>query len=114
MSDKMTVIDNIQNRIFTIRNMQVMIDRDLAELYQVETKALNQVVKRNINRFPGDFHFQLSKTERQELVTNCDRFLIIDDKTVYRFGASLKDLGKKWFAFFKINIDAGEMINKLK
>ncbi len=43
-----------------------------------------------------------------------DRFLIIDNKTVYHIGASLKDLGKKWFAFSKINIDAEEMIAKLK
>ena len=42
-----------------------------------------------------------------------DRFLIIDNKTVYHIGASLKDLGKKWFAFSKINIDALEMIDKL-
>ena len=42
-----------------------------------------------------------------------DRFLIIDNKTVYHIGASLKDLGKKWFAFSKINIDANYLINKL-
>jgi hypothetical protein len=51
-----------------------MIDRDLAELYQVETKVLNQAVKRNINRFPVVFRFQLSNKELIELVTNCDRF----------------------------------------
>jgi len=43
-----------------------------------------------------------------------DRFLIIDNKTVYHFGASLKDLGKKWFAFTQMNINAGEMLSKLK
>ena len=51
-----------------------MIDRDLAELYGVETKRLNEQVKRNIERFPGHFRFQLSNQERNELVANCDRF----------------------------------------
>ncbi len=68
------LIKDIQNRIFTIRGLQVMIDRDLAELYEVSTKVLNQAVKRNIARFPGTFRFQLSETEKTELVTNCDRF----------------------------------------
>jgi thiamine biosynthesis lipoprotein ApbE len=51
-----------------------MLDRDLAELYRVETKVLNQAVKRNIKRFPSDFMFQLTQKEKDELVTNCDRF----------------------------------------
>ena len=67
-------IEQIQNRIFTFREIQVMIDRDLAELYQVETKVLNQAVKRNIERFPDMFRFQLNDSEKKELVTNCDRF----------------------------------------
>ena len=66
--------EDIQDRIFTIRSVQVMIDRDLAEMYQVETKVLNQAVKRNINRFPPLFRFQLNEAEKTELVTNCDRF----------------------------------------
>ena len=66
--------NEIQNRILTIKNQQVMIDRDLAELYEVETKVLNQAVKRNIERFPSNFMFQLSDDEKNELVTNCDRF----------------------------------------
>ncbi len=64
----------IENRIFTIRDCQVMIDRDLAEMYQVETKVLNQAVKRNLERFPAAFRLQLNNTEKKELVTNCDRF----------------------------------------
>ncbi|MDD5672618.1 MAG: ORF6N domain-containing protein [Chitinivibrionales bacterium] len=55
--------DGIQNRIYSIRGIQVMIDRDLAELYQVETKALNQAAKRNIDRFPNGFMFQLTSGE---------------------------------------------------
>lgn len=59
---------NIQGLIFTIRGNQVMIDRDLAELYGVEIRVLNQAVKRNIMRFPENFRFQLSKKEYQEFL----------------------------------------------
>ncbi len=71
----------IQNRIFTFRNKQVMVDRDLAELYQVETKVLNQAVKRNIKRFPESFRFQLNADEKEQLVTNCDRFKTLKHST---------------------------------
>ena len=57
----------IQNKIVVLRNQQVMIDRDIAELYGVETKVLNQAVKRNIERFPERFMFQLTKDEQQEI-----------------------------------------------
>ncbi|WP_297181275.1 ORF6N domain-containing protein [uncultured Phocaeicola sp.] len=53
----------IQNKIFEVRGCRVMLDLHLAELYQVETRALKQAVKRNIDRFPGDFMFELSKDE---------------------------------------------------
>ncbi|MBQ8032744.1 MAG: ORF6N domain-containing protein [Elusimicrobiaceae bacterium] len=65
-------IVSIEPRILTIRGQKVMLDRDLAALYGVATKALNQAVKRNIKRFPAHFMFQLSRQEKQELVTNCD------------------------------------------
>ena len=65
---------HIESQIFTIRGLQVMIDRDLAEMYQVETKVLNQAVKRNLERFPIQFRFQLTENEKTELVTICDRF----------------------------------------
>ena len=55
----------IQNKIYEIRGQKVMIDRDLAEMYGVQTKALNQAVKRNIERFPEDFMFQLTTVETQ-------------------------------------------------
>ena len=58
---------NIETKILTIRNQQVMIDRDLAELYGVETKRLNEQVKRNIERFPERFMFQLSDIEFESL-----------------------------------------------
>ena len=57
MVKKLIATNSIENRIFTIRDQKVMIDRDLAELYEVETKRLNEAVKRNIERFPPDFMF---------------------------------------------------------
>ncbi len=71
----------IESRIFVIRGFQVMVDRDLAELYQVETKRLNEQVKRNIERFPRDFRFVLSGDEKNELVANCDRFKTLKHST---------------------------------
>lgn len=63
-----------EDKIFTIRGMQVIVDRDLAELYGIETKRLNQQANRNVERFPPSFRFQLSVGERDELVANCNRF----------------------------------------
>ena len=57
----------VMNKIYVIRNQKVMLDRDLAELYQVETKVLNQQVKRNLKRFPDDFMFQLTQSEFENL-----------------------------------------------
>ncbi|MBI5462409.1 MAG: ORF6N domain-containing protein [Gammaproteobacteria bacterium] len=65
-------IEPIASRILSIRSQKVMIDADLAELYGVPTKALNQAIKRNPARFPDDFVFQLTAEEKQEVVTNCD------------------------------------------
>lgn len=59
-------------KIFQIRQQKVMLDFDLASLYEVETRALKQAVRRNPARFPEDFMFQLTKTEWQELITVCD------------------------------------------
>lgn len=72
--DALVVQGEISSKILTLRGQQVMLDRDLAELYQVETRALNQAVKRNIDRFPDDFMFQLSKNEfenwKSQIVTS--------------------------------------------
>ena len=62
----------IENKIHTIRNVKIILDRDLAELYEVETKRLNEQVKRNIERFPEGFMFQLTEIEKNELVAKCD------------------------------------------
>ena len=66
-------LQTIQSKIYDIRGQKVMLDFDLAELYEVENRALKQAVKRNIDRFPVDFMFQLTKSEWQELITNCDK-----------------------------------------
>ncbi len=202
--DKLIAIDklDIQNKIFTIRGEQVMLDSDLATLYGVETKRINEAVRNNIDKFPSDFYFELSKKEDEllrskfstfkenlknrkyaskvfteqgvymlatvlkskvatdvtisiirtfsqmrkllndnilftqqlknletqqltyELKTDeklehifkesHDRFMIIDEHEVYHLGASLKDLGKKWFAFSKFDEGAVEMLGRLK
>ena len=65
--DISSILPEIENRIFTIRGLSVMLDSDLAKLYGVETKYLNKVVKRNINRFPEWFMFQLTYTEWENL-----------------------------------------------
>ena len=62
-SDQLITVDNIESLIKVIRGQQVMLDHDLAALYGVETKRLNEQVKRNIKRFPEDFMFQLTKDE---------------------------------------------------
>jgi hypothetical protein len=67
-------VENITSKIFMIRGFKVMLDRDLADLYGVNTKALKQAVKRNIDRFPSDFMFKLNKEEfthwRSQIVTS--------------------------------------------
>jgi hypothetical protein len=135
--------ESIREKIYSVRGFQVMLDRDLAELYGVETKYLNRVMKRNSERFPGSFCFQLNETEyhslRCQFVTikndgrgqhrkyleqyepvevlefdnSHDRFIVIDEKIIYHLGASLKDLGKKWFGFSKMDIEAVEMLTRL-
>jgi len=62
----------IMSKVFIIRDQRVMIDSDIAELYGVTTKRLNEAVKRNFKRFPIDFMFQLTINEKEELVANCD------------------------------------------
>ena len=101
--DNLIPESEIENMIFSIRGIQVMVDRDLAMLYGVETKVLNQALKRNINRFTERFRFQLSQNETSELVTNCDRLQ----------NASLKDLGKKWFSFSKMENTIDLLIAKM-
>ena len=74
MTEKKSVIpvEKIERRILQIRGEKVIIDADLAEFYCVPTKRLNEQVKRNKERFPADFMFQLSTNEKKEVVANCD------------------------------------------
>ena len=88
MNNTIEIIDNnqeIQSKIYNIRGLQVMIDRDLAELYNVETKRLNEQVRRNIKRFPEKFRFQLNEKEKNELVANCDRFKTLKHSTSFPY-----------------------------
>lgn len=145
----------IESLIHVIRGQQVMLDSDLARLYGVETRRLNEQVKRNIERFPDDFLIQLTKEETQDLMSQIatsslksqnvisswggsrkppyaftengvamlssvlrsktaidDRFLIIDD-TLYHIGASIKDLGKKLFAFSKMETSPDVILDNI-
>lgn len=76
--------ETIINKIYEIRDLKVMLDSDLADLYEVETKVLNQAVKRNINRFPQDFMFQLTKKEYENLRSQLVTFNKIDGKGNFR------------------------------
>ena len=64
--------EQIEKAILVIRDHRVLLDSDLARIFGVSTKQLNQQVKRNISRFPADFMFKLTKKEKEEVVTNCD------------------------------------------
>ena len=75
--------ERIERAILLIRSERVMLDSDLAELYGVETKRLNEQVKRNPRRFPADFMFQLTEPEKLKVVANCDHLKSL------RFSASL-------------------------
>jgi hypothetical protein len=68
----MVPVERIESRILLLRGHKVMLDRDLAVVYGTTTKALNQAVKRNADRFPADFMFQLTRQEKHEVVTDCD------------------------------------------
>jgi len=74
MQNQLIPIQTIENKILVIRNQRVMLDSHLAQLYEVSTKVLNQAIKRNIDRFPQDFMFQLSQEEwnslRSQIVTS--------------------------------------------
>ena len=84
MADTKSIVQvgTIQNRILLIRGEKVIVDSDLAEFYGISTKVLNQAVRRNIERFPDDFMFQLTKKEKSEVVTNCDHLEKLKYSTV--------------------------------
>ena len=77
--DALVPIEGIKELIYTVRGVQVMLDRDLARLYQVETRVLNQAVKRNINRFPERFMFQLTEEEARLLFQSRSQFVTLNE-----------------------------------
>jgi hypothetical protein len=112
-------LEKIENKIFLIRGLKVMIDRDLAELYGVDTKVLNQSVKRNIDRFPEDFMFRLKLVEYNELVTNCDRFASLKHSSAmsYAFteqGVAMLSSVLKSSKAIKVNIAIMRVFVKIK
>lgn len=89
--NKLLAAEAIATRIIEIRGKKVMLDRDLARLYGVPVKVLNQAVKRNIRRFPADFMFQLTKTEKDKVVTICDHLRAL--KFSYQFPYAFTEQG---------------------
>lgn len=89
-----TDIEVIKHRIYEVRGLRVMLDRDLAELYGVETKRLNEAVRRNIERFPEDFMFKLNKSEwvflRSQIATLNESALITDTEDIDVVETNLK------------------------
>ena len=74
---EMIKFEEVEKRIITIREQQVLIDRDVAELYGVETKEINQAVKRNLEKFPEGYVIELCDNEKDEVVTNCDHLRVL-------------------------------------
>lgn len=79
-------VEGLTDLIYTIRGVQVMVDRDLAQVYRIENKRLNEQVKKKSSRFPNSFRFQLTDTETVELVANCDRFQPIIHSSEVKYG----------------------------
>ena len=100
-------IEDIRSLVYIIRGQQVMLDFDLAEIYGYEVKRLNEQVKRNINRFPEDFMFQLSRDEielvKSQIATSSwGGKRKLPTEKVFHCGASSKDAGKKLCAINEI------------
>ncbi len=120
MKNQIVKIDDvIESRILWIRNEKVMLDTDLAKLYGVTTKALNQAIRRNLSRFPSDFMYQLSKDEKTEVVTNCDhlRSLKFSTKLPYAFteqGVAMLSSVLRSEKAVKVNIEIMRAFVKLR
>ncbi len=99
---------SVERRILSIRGQRVMLDADLAALYGVSTRVLNQAVKRNRERFPEDFMFRLTVAEKAEVITNCDHLRPL------RFSPSLPHAFTEHGAIMAANVLTKELsINKL-
>ncbi|NQT78497.1 MAG: ORF6N domain-containing protein [Bacteroidetes bacterium] len=97
--------EKIDRAILIIRGHKIMLDSDLAEIYGVKTSRLNEQVKRNKNRFPNDFMFQLTNQEKQEVIANCDHLqkLKFSHKELEK---KLKELERKYDENFSIIFEA--------
>ena len=82
MANEIINTDDVQGRVIVVRGQKVLIDRDVATLYGVDTKAVNQAVKNNASKFPVGYIFTLNEREREELVKNFDRFKSIKHSPV--------------------------------
>ncbi len=109
------IIRSAKNSIILIDNyiddtvLKQLAKRKKSVKATIYTKTIDKLLKLDLQKHNA----QYSKIELKKLKTAHDRFLIIDNKTVYHFGASLKDAGKKWFAFSKLNMDAKDILEKL-
>ena len=81
-------IISIQNKIYEINGVKVMLDFDLAELYEVETRVMNQAIKRNIDSFPEDFMFRLTKEEWEEMSTS-STFVFMSSQSVMTLSSQI-------------------------
>jgi hypothetical protein len=106
----MQIIQSIQNKIYELRGERVMLDFDLAELYEVETKALNQAVKRNIARFPNDFMFRLTAAEWETLRS---QFVTLNKKNTSRDNSPLVNISQPGSQFVTIETGRGQFTKYL-
>lgn len=95
--NQIELVENIEFIVYNIRGVQVMLDTDLARIYGYEVKRLNEQVKRNIERFPDDFMFQLTKAETEDLRSQ------VATANLNSCGASSKDAGKSMCAINEIS-----------
>ena len=103
----MNEIQTIQNKIYEIRGQRVMLDFDLAAMYGVETRRLNEQVKRNIERFPEDFMFQLTKGELEILKSQIVTSNVVDnqDDSNWKSQIATSNLHRSIFGYFLLNVD---------
>jgi hypothetical protein len=84
--------EEVENKIIEIRDQKIIIDNDVAELYGVETKRINEAVSRNLDKFPDEYLITLDEKEKNELVANCDRFDALKHSTVMPKGFTERGL----------------------
>ena len=109
--DSTIIQSDISQKILTLRGEQVILDRDFALLYGVTTKRLNEQVKRNIERFPEDFMFQLSEKEKNELVAKCDRLEPLKHSTTMPYAFTEQDPSTSSGIDYTIGLSSNEAID---